>query len=457
MIHIRMRYTFMLLLMLALQLMSCATLQLPEDSRKVIDTSKMTLWKSQGYGYLIGLQDNKVTLFDMTSVSLLYKGEGTLENGRMMIEGAPVGRLERQRDDLMRFTELDGTEILLNKIDAIPDTIRITNYTKDQGNTFEVFWHTITEQSCLLDTSSVDWQAAYDAIKPGIASDTTEMALFLRLAKLIVLLKDGHAYVTDGVRLFMGSNAYPRSIWIERQQDAFLAQLASYMDGGQLTPLVADKMLAGTIHGDIGYLNLLGFEGFSENDDEDVEEAVFTEKLDAQLNAWESKKALIIDLRLNSGGSDRLAIALGNRLTSAPLPVFSKQARIGGRDEFSALQERSLVPAGAHFLRKPVIVLTSGMTVSAADVAAMILKHPALENITTIGEPTAGAFSNIHQKMLPNGWTFAFSNERYFAAYSGQNYEGKGIAPDIELFQDKAAFAQGKDNILEFAISSIEK
>ena len=87
----------------------------------------------------------------------------------------------------------------------------------------------------------------------------------------------------------------------------------------------------------------------------------------------------------------------------------------------------------------------------------MILKHPALTNITTIGEPTAGAFSNMLQKTLPNGWTFAFSNERYFAAYSGQNYEGKGIPPDIELFQDKAAFAQGKDNILEFAISQLEQ
>ena len=455
---IRRRCCFMMLLvMFALQLASCATMQLPEDSRKMIETSQMTLWKSQGYGYVLGLQDNHVTLFDMTSVSLLYKGKGTLDNGRLLVEGVPLGRLERQNDDVMRFTEPDGTEILLNRMDAIPDTIRITNYTKDQSKTFEVFWQTIAEQSCLLEASGVDWQAAHDAIAPGIASDTTETALFLRLAKLIVLLRDGHAYLTDGVRLFMSSQTYPRSVWIDRQQDAFLAQLATYMDGGQLTPLVADMMLAGTIHGDIGYLNLLAFEGFSDNGDEDVEEAVFTEKLDAQLKAWESKKALIIDLRLNSGGSDRLALALGNRLTSAPLPVFSKQARIGGRDEFSPLQARSIVPAGVQFLGKPVIVLTSGMTVSAADVAAMILKHPAVADITTIGEPTAGAFSNMLQKTLPNGWTFAFSNERYLAAYNGQNYEGKGIPPDIELFQDKAAFAQGKDNLLELAISQFEQ
>ncbi|GAK49101.1 S41 family peptidase [Candidatus Moduliflexus flocculans] len=450
-------YSMILFIIFAMQMVSCATLQLPEDSRKLIDTSKMTLWKSQGYGFLIGMQDERVTLFDMTSVSLLYKAGGTLDNERIIIDGVPFGRLERQSDDLMRFTEPDGTEILLNRIDAIPETVNITQYTKDPVNTFDVFWHTITEQSCLLDTSYVDWQAAYDAIKPGIVSDTTDTALFLRLAKLIVLLNDHHAYVSDGGKQMVSSRTYPRSIWMQRQQDAFLAQLATYMDGGALTPLVADKMLAGTIRGDIGYLNLLAFEGFSENGDENVEETAFTEKLDAQLKAWESKKALIIDLRLNSGGSDRLALALGNRLTSAPLPVFSKQARIGGRDEFSALHERSLVPTGVQFLGKPVIVLTSGMTISAADVAAMILKHPALTNITTIGEPTAGAFSNMLQKALPNGWTFAFSNERYLAAYDGQNYESKGIAPDIELFQDKTAFAQGKDNILEFALSQLEK
>ncbi len=447
-----------ILLMMTLQFMSCASLQLPEDSRKLIETSKMTLWKSQGYGVLIGLEENRVTLFDLTTVSVLYKGEGTLEaNGRLLLEGVPFGRLERQSDELMRFTEPDGTEILFNRIDEIPETVRITQYTKDPVKTFDVFWHTITEQSCLLDASGMDWQAAYDFIRPGIANDTKDVSLFLRLAKLIVLLKDGHAFISNGETLSTGSNAYPKSSWIKREREAFPARIAAYMDGGTLTPLIDEKMLAGTIHQNIGYVNILAFEGFSENGDEDVEEAVFTEKLDAQLKAWESKKALIIDLRLNPGGSDRLALALGNRLTSQPLPVFSKQARIGGRDEFSALQERSISPASVQFVGKPVIVLTSGATFSAGDSAAMILKHPALTNITTIGETTGGAFSNMLQKALPNGWTFAFSNERYFAAYDGQNYEGKGIAPDIELFQDKAAFEQGKDNILEFAISQLEK
>lgn len=69
--------------------MSCAALQLPEDSRKLVETSQMTLWQSQGDGYVVGLQDNQVTLFDMTSVSLLYKGEGTLDNGRLIVEGVP--------------------------------------------------------------------------------------------------------------------------------------------------------------------------------------------------------------------------------------------------------------------------------------------------------------------------------------------------------------------------------
>lgn len=115
--------------------MSCAAMQLPEDSRKLVETSQMTLWQSQGYGYLLGLQDNQVTLFDMTAVSLLYKGEGLLDNGHLMVEGVPLGRLERQSDDLMRFTEPDGTEILLNRIDAIPDTIRINGVHERPGAT----------------------------------------------------------------------------------------------------------------------------------------------------------------------------------------------------------------------------------------------------------------------------------------------------------------------------------
>jgi carboxyl-terminal processing protease len=55
----------------------------------------------------------------------------------------------------------------------------------------------------------------------------------------------------------------------------------------------------------------------------------------------------------------------------------------------------------------------------------------ALPNVVHVGTNTRGAFSDMIDKPLPNGWQLALSAEIYRDA-DGKNYEGRGIPPQFQ-------------------------
>jgi hypothetical protein len=168
---------------------------------------------------------------------------------------------------------------------------------------------------------------------------------------------------------------------------------------------------------------------------------------------FQNLKALIIDIRFNEGGLDFLGLRLASRLTDQRRLGHSKQARFGGYDEYTELHHRYFEPAGVQFLNKPVMLLTSGNTFSAAEAQTLTLKG--LPNVTLIGEVTGGGLSDILIRYLPNGWIFSLSNERYFSR-EGIDYEQKGIPPDIEVIANEDSLNADVDNILSRALREIE-
>ncbi|MEL7416222.1 MAG: S41 family peptidase, partial [Pseudomonadota bacterium] len=81
----------------------------------------------------------------------------------------------------------------------------------------------------------------------------------------------------------------------------------------------------------------------------------------------------------------------------------------------------------------PVHLLTSDLTISAAEIATMALR--ALPQTVHHGSATNGSLSDILEKRLPNRWTLELSNEVYLD-HTGAHWEGPGIPPDqpIEMF-----------------------
>jgi hypothetical protein len=182
------------------------------------------------------------------------------------------------------------------------------------------------------------------------------------------------------------------------------------------------------------------------------EEAAFAEALDDVLADAQDLDALVLDLRLNPGGFDHLGRVLARRLVEEEHVAFQKQARIGGPGEFSDLAPRTVAPEGIPFVDKPVAVLTSGLTWSAAEVQALTLRG--LPNMLLVGEPTGGAFSNQFDVALPNGWELSLSNERYVSR-DGEQFEGTGVPPDVLEVPSEAALDAGRDNVLERALAEL--
>ena len=198
-----------------------------------------------------------------------------------------------------------------------------------------------------------------------------------------------------------------------------------------------------------GYLNIRSMIGFAEagGDERDA----LNGALDQILETYEDADALIVDLRFNQGGLDSNARLIADRFADQRRYAFAKQARNG--DAFTAPQAYYLEPGGGIRFSKPVIVLTSRLTFSAAETLIIYLRT--LPNVTVIGERTGGGLSDRMTRELPNGWIFSLSHQQRLAA-DGRVYEGVGLPPDIEFAFTPADFGESRDPMLAFDLATSE-
>jgi len=101
-------------------------------------------------------------------------------------------------------------------------------------------------------------------------------------------------------------------------------------------------------------------------------------------------------------------------------------------------------------LTQPVILLTSKLTGSAAEILTLSMGDMA--QVTTMGEATGGGLSDIASFTLPNGWNLGLSHQTY-RTMDGALYEGIGIPPDIPFEIDGDAFVRGQDPLLDAALA----
>ncbi|MCW5516014.1 S41 family peptidase [Muriicola sp. Z0-33] len=211
----------------------------------------------------------------------------------------------------------------------------------------------------------------------------------------------------------------------------------------------------------------------------DTKENVFK----AYRNIAENKtNALIIDLRNNTGGTFAGIPLVGHILTDsidAGIFVSRKWWENNTREPLIAdiqnltpwhgwsiksfwhdVQEEPLTrvrfsPMNPHF-KGPVYVLTSNKSASATEFAVDALAQE--ENVTIIGETTAGEM--LSQKMydLPYGFQLSLPIAEYYSTRIGR-IEGKGVAPDIAVDQSMAmdlALSLINGENLEDALASAE-
>ncbi|MBL8967249.1 MAG: S41 family peptidase, partial [Spirochaetaceae bacterium] len=158
----------------------------------------------------------------------------------------------------------------------------------------------------------------------------------------------------------------------------------------------------------------------------------------------EGAEALVMDLRFNGGGRDGHSLAILSRLVAERTLAWTKEARSG--PGWTPQASRYVEPSQGRRWTKPIYVLTSGLTASAAETFALGLS--ARPGVVFVGEPSAGIFSDMLPRRLPNGWIATLSNERYRGP-DGSRPEGLGIRPGVEAPMDPALAAAGRDPALD--------
>ena len=142
--------------------------------------------------------------------------------------------------------------------------------------------------------------------------------------------------------------------------------------------------------------------------------------------------AAIIDLRHNGGGSPDAVQYMISHFLAPNRPIVTFHMGAEGTNRLSSLAS---LPAG-RLIGKPLYVLTSGMTASAAE---EFVGHVAGFKLgELIGENTAGAGFRNQFFAVPGGFLLSVSVGRAVLASTGKDWEGVGIAPTTKTQVDKA-------------------
>jgi C-terminal processing protease CtpA/Prc len=221
---------------------------------------------------------------------------------------------------------------------------------------------------------------------------------------------------------------------LEAKVRPYIEQTA--LKGVQFTSYANDRIGYADLPGRIGYLRVIAFLGFGNVPEYQAELNTLNQALDQILTAGRTSgpgklRGLIVDLRLNGGGSDQLGLDLAARLTDRPYFAYYKRARNDPSNAaaFTTPQPLFVQPAGRTKYTGPIALLTGGSQMSAGETFTQALMNRTPRPVR-IGENTQGVFSDTLQRKLPNGWDFILPNEE-FRTSGWKSYDGPGIPPDI--------------------------
>jgi Peptidase family S41 len=165
----------------------------------------------------------------------------------------------------------------------------------------------------------------------------------------------------------------------------------------------------------IGYLKLDWF----------AEPEVCGESLVSAMKTLSRADGLVIDLRENSGGSPEMVKFLAGWL-------FDRPAFLWNPRESSAANMWTHSPmAGSGLASKPVWVLTSPRTYSAAEQFAYNLKM--LHRATLVGETTAGATDVGVFHRIDDHFGIGLRESRVTNPYSSTDWAVHGVEPDVHI------------------------
>jgi hypothetical protein len=213
---------------------------------------------------------------------------------------------------------------------------------------------------------------------------------------------------------------------------------------GKSKPLVDGVFDYGWLTESIGYFH---FRSFGRMEQTEV-------AIDQIIKEFKDAKAIVVDVRGNGGGDDRVGKLIADRFADRKRLYMKTAIRNGARhDDFTPWKYWYVEPGGPLQFTKPVLLLTHRFSVSAAENFALAMR--VLPNVTVVGDATSGVFADVYGDRMPNGWNFSVSF-KLFIDQTGFCWEGIGVPADIRETNTKQDIEQQRDKVLDLAVALVE-
>jgi C-terminal processing protease CtpA/Prc len=300
----------------------------------------------------------------------------------------------------------------------------------------------------------MDWFAVDKMFRRQVTPTTTPEELFRILSNMIDPLHDAHTFINANSikQRFRGYRPAP-----DPRQKNSAARITEIIDNryvrGGLRDFCNKQLQFGMLNPSVGFLRIHSFSSYSEDKEFAKQLEALEIALDSIFKDATKWTGLVIDVRINGGGSDVFGISIASRLATQDYLAYSKVTRNDIRNPDYRTRPQPVIVHISHrpAFRGPVVLLTSADSVSAAETFTMALldRQP---HVTRVGANTQGVFSDVLVRKLPNGWSFGLPNEVYLTR-DGKAFDRVGVPPDIEvpifLSED---LANGRDPALNKAL-----
>ena len=389
------------------------------------------VWRSRGYGYVVRIGEDGHKLYHVAGDFCYADPRPERDPDNLFVFYRPLG------PDAVAFsTEVGQTRYVFDRLPGLPQACA-AQPPWSAPRIAALFAATFAELYPSFAERGIDWSARTAAVARALNDNSSDAALFDTLETLLEGVEDPHVELhaeVAGERRSLEPGDGTTLGRIKSGQDprtAMQAWVAAYHRGvvdvvlqGKGRSAARDRMFWGRV-GDIGYLNLTSMAGFSQGlpgGDTSALDAA----LDEAMAAFDGARAVIVDITYNRGGYDGVAQHIAGRFTDGRRLAYTK---IGFGAQGVEPQPYHVEPSERARYVGPVYLLTSDITLSAAEIFTLYMR--ALPNVVHIGDTTRGAFSDMIEKPLPNGWTLQMSAEVYRDP-QGENYEVRGTPPRVK-------------------------
>jgi hypothetical protein len=295
---------------------------------------------------------------------------------------------------------------------------------------FEQMWTTFDRNYSYFDYKRIDWNVLKAEFAPRVAG-LTQNEFVLLMQNMLGRLHDQHVVLTSGNTTLRTYTPDYFINWDNNVWQQYLTRGSAQVRNGAVS----------AVFDGVPYIAVQSWSPTRVN----------VSDLDAFLEAFRDRPALILDVRMNPGGNDQPAFDFAGRFTTSTTTAGFFQFRNGpGHSDFTPRQARTFSPRGSFQFTRPVLLLIGRFCASSNE--SFIAAMQQLPHVTLIGDTTGGATANAQTFLLGGGWSYTVSRWIEYTV-SGQVIEDQGIAPSVPIQASAADFQRGRDPVLDYAIA----